>query len=68
MIKQLDYQIVKSQILPRILMILEKQSQIQIKQKVLEVLNEIIVGIDQQTMKDKILKTFEKIRAVETDP
>ena len=49
-------------------MILEKQSQIQIKQKVLEVLNEIIVGIDQQTIKYKILKTFEKIRAVETDP
>jgi hypothetical protein len=31
-------------------------------------LNEIIPGIDQQTMKDKILKTFEKIRATETDP
>ena len=49
-------------------MIIEKPSQVQLKQKTLEILNEIIAGIDQQTMKDKILKTFEKIRANETDP
>lgn len=49
-------------------MILEQNSQIQIKRKTLEILVEIIPGIDQQTMKDKILKTFDKIRNTETDP
>jgi hypothetical protein len=49
-------------------MILEQNSQIQIKRKALDILLEIIPGIDQQTMKDKILKTFEKIRNTETDP
>lgn len=67
-IKQIDYNTVKQSVLPRILMILEQQSQIQIKRKALEILNEIIGTIDQQTMKDKILKSFEKVRATETDP
>ncbi|CDW79562.1 serine threonine protein kinase [Stylonychia lemnae] len=67
-IKQLDYAVVKTQILPRVLGLIEKNYPLQIKQKTLEVLNEIIPGIDQQTMKDKILKTFEKIRSSETDP
>lgn len=49
-------------------MILEQNSQIQIKRKTLEILNEIIGSIDQQTMKDKILKSFEKIRTTENDP
>lgn len=34
----------------------------------MEILNEIIGIIDQQTMKDKILKSFDKIRATENDP
>ena len=50
------------------LMLLEQQSQIQIKRKTLEILFEVIGTIDSQTMKDKILKTFEKIRTTETDP
>ena len=67
-IKQIDYNTVKQSVLPRILMILEQPSQIQIKRKTLEILLEIIGTIDQQTMKDKILKSFDKIRATETDP
>lgn len=67
-IKQIDYNTVKQSVLPRILMILEQPSQIQIKRKTLEILLEIIGTIDRQTMKDKILKSFDKIRATETDP
>lgn len=67
-IKQIEYGTVKQAILPRMLMLLEQPSQIQIKRKTLEVLFEVINAIDSQTMKDKILKSFEKIRATETDP
>ena len=34
----------------------------------MEIINEIISTIDSQTMKDKILKSFDKIRTTETDP
>jgi phenylalanyl-tRNA synthetase beta subunit len=68
MVKQLDYQVVRSSLIPRMLSILEKAANIQVKQKTLEILNEIIGGIDPHTMKDKIMKTFEKIRTTESDP
>jgi hypothetical protein len=69
MIKQLDYQVVKTSIIPRVLIILEKENTVLVlKHQALETLNEIISGIDQQTLKDKVLKTFEKMRANETDP
>lgn len=68
MYKSLDYTTVKTSLLPRILGILEKSSSMQLKVKVLETILEIIGGIDQHTMKDVILKSFDKVRAQESDP
>ena len=50
------------------LQILEKSATSELKVKVLETMLEIIGGIDQHTMKDVILKGFEKVRTSESDP
>ena len=63
MYKSLDYTSVKTSLIPRILSILEKSPTIQLKIKVLETMLEMISSIDQHTMKDVILKSFEKVRA-----
>ena len=68
MYKQLDYTSVKTSLIPRILSILEKSPTVQLKIKVLETIFEMISSIDQHTMKDVILKSFDKVRAQETDP
>src|ERR1700742_2205598 len=68
MYKQLDYTSVKTSLIPRILSILEKSPTIQLKIKVLETMLEMIGSIDQHTMKDVIMKSFEKVRAQESDP
>lgn len=68
MYKQLDYTSVKTSLIPRILSILEKSPTVQLKIKVLETILEMISSIDQHTMKDVILKSFDKVRAQETDP
>ena len=68
MYKQLDYTVVKTSLIPRMLNILEKTNTPQLKVKVLETMLEIISGIDQHTMKDVILKGFEKVRVAESDP
>ena len=68
MYKQVEYTVVKTSLIPRMLNILEKTNSVELKIKVLETMLELIGGIDQHTMKDVILKGFEKVRSSETDP
>ena len=67
MYKQVEYTVVKTSLIPRMLNILEKTNSVELKIKVLETMLELIGGIDQHTMKDVILKGFEKVRSSETD-
>lgn len=67
--KQLDYTVVKTSLIPRILQVLEKPaSPVSLKQQVLETILELIGGIDQHTMKETLLKSLEKLRATATEP
>lgn len=64
----MDYQIVKSQIIPRVLQILETAKDTDLKVEVLETLQMIIKAIDAQTLKTDIVKSLEKLRANENNP
>mmetsp|Transcript_26312 Transcript_26312/g.40157 ORF Transcript_26312/g.40157 Transcript_26312/m.40157 type:complete len:162 (-) Transcript_26312:829-1314(-) len=65
---QLDYQLVKSQIIPRILQVMETATQLDLKIEVFTTLKVIMKGIDAMTLKNDIMKSLERVRAKETDP
>jgi len=68
MFKSLDYYQFKSNLLPRILNILESQTDLPTRIRTLDFVKAMIDSIDAQTMQGTVFKTFEKIRAKETDP
>jgi hypothetical protein len=64
----MDYQVVKSQILPRVCKILETANTVDLKLEVIDTLKEILNAIDVQTLKTDIMKNLEKFRAKESNP
>ena len=64
----MDYQIVKSQIIPRVLQILETAKDIDLKLEVLDTVRLIIKGIDAQTLKTDVVKSLEKLRINDNNP
>lgn len=65
---QMDYQVVKSQIIPRVLQVLETAKEADVKIEVLDTLKIITKAIDAQTLKIDVVKALEKLRANETNP
>lgn len=65
---QMEYHVVKSQVLPRVCKILETTTSLDVKMEVIDTLKQILNAIDAQTLKNDIMKNLEKLRANETDP
>ena len=65
---QLDYQLIKSQIIPRVLQILETAKTLDLKIEVLQTVKTVMKAIDAQTLKADVCKSLEKLRAKENDP
>ena len=65
---QIEYIIVKTQLLPRMLQILETAKDIQLKLETFETLLLMLKSIDSQTLKTDVIRSIEKLRARETDP
>mmetsp|Transcript_7884 Transcript_7884/g.13219 ORF Transcript_7884/g.13219 Transcript_7884/m.13219 type:complete len:657 (-) Transcript_7884:705-2675(-) len=66
--QQMDYQVVKSQIIPRVLQILETAQQLDLKMEVFATVRVIMKGIDAYTLKNDVMKSMERVRQKETDP
>lgn len=64
----MDYHLVKSQILPRVLQILETSQSLELKLEVLITLKDVLQGIDSQTLKTDVVKSLERCQQKETDP
>lgn len=58
----------KSQIIPRVLQILETAKDIDLKLEVLDTVRLIIKGIDAQTLKTDVVKSLEKLRVNDNNP
>lgn len=65
---QMEYHIVKAQVLPRVCKILETASAVDLKLEVIDTLKQILNALDSQTLKGDIMKYLEKLRAKETNP
>ena len=66
--KTLDYQHVKTNLMPRVLKVLEDTQNNQVRIKVLEMIKTLQDAIDAATMKAAVFKTFEKLRGRDNDP
>lgn len=65
---QMDYQLIKSQIIPRVLQILETAKMNELKIEVIDTIKHIVKSIDAQTLKGDMMKSLEKFRANESHP
>lgn len=59
----MDYQVVKSQVLPRVCKILETAKSNDLKLEVIDTLKQVLKAIDAQYLKSDIMKHLEKLRA-----
>lgn len=66
--KKIDYTMFKSQVIPRVLQVLETAKNVELKLEVFTTLNIIMKTIDAQTLKTDVMKAMERLRAKETDP
>ena len=66
--KKLEYAVFKQNILPRLMLALEKSEDNTVKIRVLGTIQELQEAIDQQTLSSLVLKSLEKVRQKETDP
>lgn len=66
--KKIDYTMFKSQVIPRVLQVLETAKNVELKLEVFQTLKVIMKTIDAQTLKTDVMKAMEKLRARETDP
>ena len=58
----------KSQVIPRVLQVLDTAKNVELKLEVFQTLKIIMKTIDSQTLKTDVMKAMEKLRAKETDP
>lgn len=65
---QMEYQTVKSQVLPRVCKILEQATNLELKLEVIDTLKQILNAIDALYLKTEIMKYLEKLRQKESDP
>lgn len=61
--KSLDYSLFKTNIVPRLLKILEETSNLQVRIMCLQTIHDLQESIDVTTIKQGVFKTFEKMRA-----
>lgn len=66
--KKIEYTQFKSQVMPRVLQVLDTAKNVDLKLEVFTTLNIIMKTIDAQTLKTDVMKAMEKLRAKETDP
>jgi hypothetical protein len=66
--KAVEYTIVKTQILPRMVRCLETTTQPPIRIKILETFLNIIDTIDKVSMQEVLVKSFEKVRQLDSSP
>lgn len=66
--QKIEYAMFKSQVIPRVLQVLDTAKSVELKLEVFTTLNIIMKTIDAQTLKTDVMKAMEKLRSKETDP